>query len=519
MDTVKTWAATDGSVKAAVLVALILLSTLATYLLQQPGFPENAPKLHHEDRWVVGTRAYFSKRWDFFRDAAARSATGMWSFHVGRLPIIGLSGPEGRKVFFESKQLDMSKGYAVLFGQSPDVDPMAPDDKDPSKQSNYILTTLTRLLKRENMPSLLARILKDVRANLSTLATTTPSSSPQTIDPFATIYAHIAQLTTRTFACDALADNPTNLASILSNFAAIDKSATPLTMMYPRIPTRASISRFLAGIRLYRLIDAVARARIASSGLRPNDPLQSLLDQGHTADKIVGFVVSALFAGMVNTGLNTAWTLCYLALDPVWLARAREEVRGALDRHVPEAEVPGRRQRTLDRICGVPLQAWEAEFPVLEWCVRDTMRIHMQGAALRANFSGREVGLGRGEVVPDRTFVVYHTADIHLDESVYPDPLRWDPGRYMPERAEDRGAHLAFLGWGAARHPCLGKAFAKLEMTTTLAAFITLFDFSLVDLKGEPLARLPAPDRNQWQIEGPRGPVRMRVGRREGVVF
>ena len=110
MQAAKVWTETDTFVKVTFAV-LSILSTVLFYLLKQPGFSKLAPKIYLENLPVVGTLAFFSKRWQFFTDAAAFSATGQWAFHIGKYRVVGLSGPDGRKVFFENKLLDFAKGY------------------------------------------------------------------------------------------------------------------------------------------------------------------------------------------------------------------------------------------------------------------------------------------------------------------------------------------------------------------------------------------------------------------------
>ena len=257
------------------------------------------------------------------------------------------------------------------------------------------MTTLTQLLRKDNMAHLLPRVLKDVRSNFETL-----SEKPTgIINPFDTIYRHIAQVTTRTFGCDEIADDPNKLTAVLSAFKALDTSTTPMSVMYPRFPTPAVFKRFLAGVKLYKLVADIANAR-KKSGHRGDDPLQHLIDQGFGTDKIVGFIISALFAGMVNTGLNTSWTLCYLASNPHWMAQAREEVDAALLKHATDSELT-----TIESICSIPLHAWETEFPILYLCLRESIRIHMHGAAIRANFTGKDILIGK-EIIPDKSFVV-----------------------------------------------------------------------------------------------------------------
>lgn len=42
----------------------------------------------------------------------------------------------------------------------------------------------------------------------------------------------------------------------------------------------------------------------------------------------------------------------------------------------------------------------------------------------------------------------------HQDPAIYPNPSKWDPGRYSKDRAEDQHQPYGYLGWGAGRHPC-----------------------------------------------------------------
>lgn len=81
----------------------------------------------------------------------------------------------------------------------------------------------------------------------------------------------------------------------------------------------------------------------------------------------------------------------------------------------------------------------------------------MTGTGYRRNVSGHPVPTGVGqEMIPNGALVAYHLNDVHRDENVYPDAEKWDPERYLPDRAEDKKKERAFIGWGAGLHPCLG---------------------------------------------------------------
>lgn len=169
-------------------------------------------------------------------------------------------------------------------------------------------------------------------------------------------------------------------------------------------------------------------------------------------------MLGALFAGQLNSGINAAWLLVYLSQSPEWQAKAREEVASIAAKYDPDDSKP-----LADRLSSLPAEAWETEFKVLELCLRDSIRIQLAGAAFRKNISGKDLNIGDA-IVPDGSCVAYHTGDIHLNEDVYPDPLRWDPGRYL--RGEDKQKPYAYIGWGVARHPCPGECslFSKMKV-------------------------------------------------------
>jgi cytochrome P450 len=44
--------------------------------------------------------------------------------------------------------------------------------------------------------------------------------------------------------------------------------------------------------------------------------------------------------------------------------------------------------------------------------------------------------------------------DVHMDPDIYPDPLIYDPGRYLTGLEEDKKVQHGYLGWGVGLHPC-----------------------------------------------------------------
>lgn len=272
------------------------------------------------------------------------------------------------------------------------------------------------------------------------------------------------------------------------------------------------------------------------TGRRENDALQYCIDQGDSVNMVIGvrlsyipkrkttiipqrlstnkitqFILGALFAGQLNSGINACYVLCYLAENPYWLSEARKEVAAAAAKYATDPNQP-----LVEQLAGLPLEAWESEFPLLDLCLRDSIRIQLLGTAFRRNVSGHEIPIGNGEVIPNGAFATYHLYDVHFDPAVYPEPEKWDPSRYFPDRAEDKKKPYAFLGWGAARHACLGVRFAKLEQNIIVSFFLAMFDFELTDREGRK-TELPEVDTNGYAASKPTRPVYLKYRVREKV--
>lgn len=99
------------------------------------------------------------------------------------------------------------------------------------------------------------------------------------------------------------------------------------------------------------------------------------------------------------------------------------------------------------RLATIPMNAWEEELPSMDLVIRETLRMIVSGALLRRNivedidFDGIKVKKG--------DFLLYLTADVHMNDEIYSNPEKYDPGRYLPGREEDKKESFAFVGWGA----------------------------------------------------------------------
>lgn len=212
-------------------------------------------------------------------------------------------------------------------------------------------------------------------------------------------------------------------------------------------------------------------------------------------------MLGALFAGQLNSGINAAWILVYLANKPYWLDRVRDEVNSVADRYSPDKSLPLK-----ERLMQVPIEAWEGEFPIIDICLKDSIRLQLSGTAFRRNISGHDIPLNKEgtEIIPKDAFVTYAAGDAHYNPDIYENPDEWDPSRYLPERAEDKKRLYGWFGWGVSRHPCLGMRFAKLENNLIVSFFVAYFEqVQLADQQGNLAKKIPAVDRNKHTAHKP----------------
>jgi len=158
-------------------------------------------------------------------------------------------------------------------------------------------------------------------------------------------------------------------------------------------------------------------------------------------------ILTLLVAGIETTATTLSWALHVLARDPEIAQRIHEEAVAA----GPDAATP-------------------AALPYTARFVQEVLRLHQP-----LWFMGRRalepVRIGRHEL-PRGAEVVYSAATLHRDPALFPDPLRFDPDRWLarPEKSLPRGA---FVPFGAGNRKCVGDGFAWAEMLAVLAAVTT----------------------------------------------
>jgi cytochrome P450 len=167
--------------------------------------------------------------------------------------------------------------------------------------------------------------------------------------------------------------------------------------------------------------------------------------------------MTMMLAGHETTANTLAWALYALARAPQLRARVEAE----LD-EIREAQV------------GVQHLA---ALPYTTQVIKEAMRLY-PAVHMIARRATREVQIGPYQVRRG-AIVVINIVGIHHRPDLYPEPERFDPQRFSPER-EKLLPKQAFLPFSAGPRICIGNHFAMMEAQLILATWLRQVRFELV---------------------------------------
>ncbi|MBD2036280.1 cytochrome P450 [Leptolyngbya sp. FACHB-321] len=128
---------------------------------------------------------------------------------------------------------------------------------------------------------------------------------------------------------------------------------------------------------------------------------------------------------------------------------------------------------------GVPLSLETLkQMTYLEQVLKEVLRcIAPVGGGFRQVLQSCEFG---GFLLPQGWSVLYEINLTHQDSELFLAPEQFDPGRFSPERAEDKVKPFSHVPFGGGVRECLGKEFARLELKLFAAKLLQGYDWSLL---------------------------------------
>jgi len=250
-------------------------------------------------------------------------------------------------------------------------------------------------------------------------------------------------------------------------------SLLPFADVIEKLPVprlrRARMSRARLDAIIYRMI-----ADRRASGRDHGDLLSMLLtaqdedDGGVMTDRQVRDEAMTIFlAGHETTANALTWTWFLLSESRDAARQLHEEVDRVLQGRLPTvADLP--------------------QLPYTERVVTEAMRLYPP-AWLIGRRAINEYAFGP-YVAPPRAILIMSPFIVQRDPRYYPDPERFDPDRWTPERKTALPA-FAYFPFGGGPRRCIGESFAWMELILIVATIAQRWDLRLVP--GHPVTPQP----------------------------
>lgn len=196
-----------------------------------------------------------------------------------------------------------------------------------------------------------------------------------------------------------------------------------------------------------------------------------------TDTDVVNHMIFLLMAAHDTSTITVSTMLNYLGQHPSWRERCRAESDGL-----------GTREPTLEQL---------SELRSLDLVMRECQRLVSPVPSLaRATVKDTEV---LGHFVPAGTQVSVTPHFSHHMASLWPDPEKFDPGRFAADRREDKVHRFAWEPFGGGAHKCIGMFFSMAEIKAILHHVLLTFDWQVDPSYQTPLnfTSLPYPNDGQ----------------------
>ncbi|MFP3991372.1 cytochrome P450 [Streptomyces sp. E11-3] len=250
----------------------------------------------------------------------------------------------------------------------------------------------------------------------------------------------------------AVASVRQNLPVILKNM--LIRAASPKAL--DRLPIGPNRAFDNATASMRKVIDEVIASTRKAGKTGSPDLLSVLLEardadtgESLTDDEVRDELVTILFAGTETTASTLSWAFHELAHHP----EAERELLAEID------EVVGTRPVTIDDV---------PRLTAVKRVLDEVIRLHGVTLLMRRTTEPVEIG---GFRLPEGTEVAFSLYAVHRDPSLYTDPDRFDPDRWLPERKAEI-PRQAFVPFGSGNRKCIGDTFSWTEATIALATIL-----------------------------------------------
>nr|XP_043622221.1 cytochrome P450 Tp4149-like [Erigeron canadensis] len=192
-------------------------------------------------------------------------------------------------------------------------------------------------------------------------------------------------------------------------------------------------------------------------------------------DTIKAVIFDVFSAGTDTTYSNVEWTLSELVRNPDIMKKLQTEVTKI---------ARGRSMVTEDDT---------HEMHYMKAVLKESLRIHPPVPLLVPHESREDVNI-MGYDIAKGTQVMVNNWAIARDPSIWEEPEKFNPDRFLNSSMDYKGFHFEYIPFGAGRRGCPGTEFAMVTNEVVLANIVLKYDLAMPnDGKPEELDMTPAP--------------------------
>ena len=190
---------------------------------------------------------------------------------------------------------------------------------------------------------------------------------------------------------------------------------------------------------------------------------------GLTDDRIYLTSENLVRAGLSTTASTFQWSCMYMAAHQDVQKRAQKEIDAIIGRE------------------GAAKASDSTRMPYIQACIHEIMR-HVSPTPMAVPHSTIRDTSIYGYDIPKGTLVFFNLWSITRDESLWENPEKFNPDRFLAEDGTfDRGIAAKLGSFGFGKRRCLGEKFARLELFHFLLNLLQNVDV-LPDNKNHPLS-------------------------------
>ena len=248
-------------------------------------------------------------------------------------------------------------------------------------------------------------------------------------------------------------------ASFARHYHELERGTDAIAYVDPYADIESFRRRDAAREELVALVQGIIDRRVSSGSAGKRDLLDVLISLEMSADYITGIFISMMFAGHHTSSGTAAWALIELMCHPEVM---KDVVAELDDLYADGSEISFQALRSIPR---------------LESALKETLRLHPPLIIL-LRVVQEEIELAGHTISPGTMVAASPRVSNRIAED-FPDPDRFDPGRYLDPRQEDLQNRWTWIPFGAGKHRCVGNAFAMMQLKAIFSVLLRDYEFEM----------------------------------------